>query len=195
MIKKIFNRGFTLIETMVAVLLLASAIAGPLTIAAKGLTAALVAKNQITAFYLAQDAMEQVRFLRDSACLAAGSSPNGCASNVWLSSLASCVSVDGTASCKLDSLGNSPTSPTACDGANCSAATDVLRFDTNNNSFNYNPAASVTVQHFIRVIHIKNDPTGTTPDEAVVTVQVSWNDVSGVTHAPITVRENLFRWQ
>ncbi len=195
MIKKIFNRGFTLIETLVAVLLLASAIAGPLTIASKGLSAALVAKDQITAFFLAQDAMEQVRFLRDSACLASGGGAGGCAANVWLSSLSPCVSTDGVASCKLDSLGFSPANPVACDAASCSASTDVLHFDSTNNSFNYNQSAPLSTQRYVRVIQIQNDPNGTAPDEAVVTVKVSWSDIAGVTHAPIIVREDIFRWQ
>ena len=55
--KQKIARGFTLIETLIAVLILTTAIAGPLTIASKGLTATLVAKDQISAFYLAQDAV------------------------------------------------------------------------------------------------------------------------------------------
>jgi prepilin-type N-terminal cleavage/methylation domain-containing protein len=59
-------RGFTLVETLVAVLLLTVAIAGPLTIISKSLITALVAKDQVTAFFLAQDAVEYVRFVRDT---------------------------------------------------------------------------------------------------------------------------------
>lgn len=180
--------GFTLIETLIAVLLLAISIAGPLTIASKGLTATLVAKDQFIAFYLAQDAVEQVRFLRDSACLSAAGGAGGCPVGSWLSSLASCVSADGSASCYLDSLGTNPAAPTGCSGA-C----PVMNYDPANMVFNYNPVARPTPQYFIRTVKIQNDPAS--PDEAVVTVTVSWNDLAGVTHLPITVRENIFRWQ
>lgn len=183
-------KGFTLVETLVAVLLLSIAISGPLTIASKGLTATLVAKDQFTGFYLAQDAMEYVRFLRDSSCLGATSDASGCPANVWLSSLSACVSADGSASCHVDSLGHYPDVPTACSGT-C----PILRYDTTNRYFNYSTAVPVTGQRFVRSVSIKNDPGGTTPDEAVVTVTVSWTDRVGVTRVPITVRESIFRWQ
>lgn len=183
------NGGFTLIETLLAVLLLTSAIAGPLTIASHGLTASITAKDQITGFYLAQDAMEQVRFVRDSNCLAAGSS-SGCPAGSWLSGLGACISTDGSASCYLDSLATNPSVATACTGA-C----PVMRYDATNNYFNYNSSMPATSQQFVRTVSIQNNPSGTTPDEAVVTVKVSWVDVADVTHPPVTIRENIFRWQ
>lgn len=183
-------RGFTLVETLVAVLLLSIAIAGPLTIASKGLTATLVAKDQFTGFFLAQDAVEYVRFLRDSACLAAASGPSGCPSNVWLSGLGACVSTDGSAKCYFDSLGSQPDVPTACSGT-C----PTLRYDPTNRYFNYNAAVGVTGQRYIRTVSIQNNPGGATPDEALVTVSITWSDIAGVTRVPITIRESIFRWQ
>lgn len=183
-------RGFTLVETLVAVLLLSVAIVGPLTIASKGLTATLVAKDQFTGFFLAQDAMEYVRFLRDSSCLASPSGGSGCPSNVWLSALSACISTDGSATCYLDSLGVHPDVPTACSGT-C----PTLRYDTPNRYFNYNASVPVSSQRYVRTVSIKNDPSGSTPDEAIVTVTVSWSDIAGATRVPITVRESIFRWQ
>ena len=180
------NKGFTLIETLVAVLLLAVAIVGPLTIASKGLTATLVAKDQFIGFYLAQDAIEQVRFLRDSACLATPGDSTGCPSGVWLSGLNNCLVSVNPNGCILDSLASNPATPAAC-GSTC----DIMRYDATNHIFNYNPAMPLTPQQFIRTVKITN----TTPDEAVVTVEVNWVDRAGITRIPITVRENIFRWQ
>lgn len=68
--KKILNKiknkeGFTIIETLVAITILMIAIAGPMTIAQKGLRASVQARDQITATYLAQDVMEYMKNLRD----------------------------------------------------------------------------------------------------------------------------------
>ena len=64
--KKGVARGFTLIETMVAISVLVVAITAPLTLASQSLFAAVYAKDQTTAFYLAQEALEIVRNKRDS---------------------------------------------------------------------------------------------------------------------------------
>jgi len=55
------NKGFTLIETLVAVSILMISIAGPLTIAQRSLKASIYAKDQVTASFLAQDMIEQIK--------------------------------------------------------------------------------------------------------------------------------------
>ena len=62
---KISARGFTLVETLVAVTLLTVAIVAPMTLTSKSLAAAYFAKDQITSFHLAQEAIETVRHARD----------------------------------------------------------------------------------------------------------------------------------
>ena len=59
------SKGFTLVETLVAISILMLAVTGPLYFASESLKAATYARDQITAFYLAQDAFEQVRKIRD----------------------------------------------------------------------------------------------------------------------------------
>jgi prepilin-type N-terminal cleavage/methylation domain-containing protein len=184
-LKTKFKKGFTLIETMVAVLILATAIAGPLTIASEGLSTALVAKDQTTAYYLAQDAVEYVRFARDT---------NRLQSNDWLAgtgsgstNLTPCVSSDGSASCYFDSLANSPSSPTTCVGGTC----PVMNYDNANFYFNYNNGNLPTL--FTRTVTITT-PVGGNAAEASLVVTVSWSDLPGLIHT-ITVREDLFNWE
>jgi prepilin-type N-terminal cleavage/methylation domain-containing protein len=168
-------RGFTLIETMVAVLLLSSAIAGPLTIASKGLSAALIARDQMIAFYLAQDAVEYVRFVRDSNRL------NG---DPWLTSLSACTGTDG---CTLD--------PSAGTVAACSGACDLIKKYDDGSShvyFSYT-LGNITPQQFRRTVTLAAPQSGGTTEE-VLTVSVAWRAQSGVTRT-ISVRENILDWQ
>lgn len=61
--------GFTLIEAMVAISLLTVAIVAPMALATQSLSSAYYARDQVTAFYLAQEAIESIRAIRDSQIL------------------------------------------------------------------------------------------------------------------------------
>ena len=67
---KLGERGFTLIETLVAVSLIMIAISGPLYSASQAHITALDAKNRLAASYLAQEGIEYIRMLRDTTYLA-----------------------------------------------------------------------------------------------------------------------------
>ena len=60
------QKAFTLIETLVAISILMIAIAGPLTVAAKGYAAAIDAKNQSIAANLAQEGLEYINYMKDN---------------------------------------------------------------------------------------------------------------------------------
>jgi prepilin-type N-terminal cleavage/methylation domain-containing protein len=61
--------GFTLIETMIAVTILTLSISGPLLGASRAIVLAEISRDQLTASYLAQEAIEYVRAMRDDAYL------------------------------------------------------------------------------------------------------------------------------
>ena len=67
------GRGFTLIETLVAVSFLTLAIISPMTLATQSLASAYYARDQVTAFHLAQEAIESGRAVRDENILAIAS--------------------------------------------------------------------------------------------------------------------------
>jgi prepilin-type N-terminal cleavage/methylation domain-containing protein len=105
---KIFNKkeylnrqqGFTLVETLVAVTILVIASLGPIAIAAQGISSATAAKDQITAYYLAQEGIEYVRYVRDSNAIRVGKlgeemSTNPNDSTYWLDGLTSCEGANG----------------------------------------------------------------------------------------------------
>ena len=59
------KKGFTLIETLIAITVLLIAIVAPMSLASEGILAARLAQDQIVAFYMAQEGVEAVRNLRD----------------------------------------------------------------------------------------------------------------------------------
>lgn len=65
------SKGLTLIETLVAVALLTVAIMAPMSLTTQSLSSAYYARDQMTAFHLAQEAIESVRIVRDENILTA----------------------------------------------------------------------------------------------------------------------------
>lgn len=63
------NSGFTLIEAMIAVSILALSVSGPLIGASRAIVLAQISRDQLTASYLAQEGIEYVRAMRDDAYL------------------------------------------------------------------------------------------------------------------------------
>lgn len=59
------NKGFTLVESLVAISILMVAIVIPMSIAQNGLNSATYSKDQMTAAFLAQDAIEYIKNKRD----------------------------------------------------------------------------------------------------------------------------------
>lgn len=171
---RLTTAGFTLIETLMAILVLTVAIAGPLTIASRGLNEALVAKDQTIAFYLAQDAVEFVRYQRDT---------NVLQSNAWLTGLDSCEAADG---CTVLSISDTI-------GA-CSGICPVLNYDKSLSVYTYNSIGGTVIPTiFTRTVHITTPVSGSAV-EAQVEVDVTWSDVGTVLHK-VSVQENLFNWQ
>ena len=65
MITTITQRGFTLVETLVAITIIALAIVGPLYAVQQSLNVSRVSRDQLVASALAQEAVEYVRSIRD----------------------------------------------------------------------------------------------------------------------------------
>lgn len=63
--KHMTQKGFTIIESLVAIAVLTLGIMGTMSAAQSGLSSFNFSKNQIVAFYLAQEGFEQIRNIRD----------------------------------------------------------------------------------------------------------------------------------
>lgn len=60
------KKGLTLVETLVAISILTIGVVGPLGVIAQALHTSYYTRDQMTAYYLAQEAVEYVRNLRDN---------------------------------------------------------------------------------------------------------------------------------
>lgn len=60
------NKGFTIVETLVAISILMIAIVGPLTVANRGYLAALDAKYESVAINYSQEALEYISYIKDN---------------------------------------------------------------------------------------------------------------------------------
>ena len=117
------QKGFTLIETMVAVTIIALAIAGPLTTASRAIVAGELSRDQFVASYLAQEGIEYVRAMRDDEFLALYPPQPGTAATAWNNFLngVSAGSIAGcrATTCTLDPAKAMNQALASCSGSAC----------------------------------------------------------------------------
>lgn len=175
-----FRRGFTLVETMVAITVLTISIVGPFTIASSSYQAAAAARDQLTANYLAQEAIEYIRSIRDANYLAVY--PNHSSSSAWLTGLSACMTGKP---CTVDPTGNAI--PTVCNDGTCASTPMNL---SSTNLYNQGPVSASNVPTpFTRAVRVTN---ALSPDEADITVVVTWSTAHRTYTA--TVTDHLFNW-
>src|SRR3989344_7463657 len=101
------NRGFTIVESLVAITILVLVVTGVTSAVQTSLSSYIFSKNQIIAFYLAQEGFEQIRNMRDENGIKDRSSPTN-----WLSGLNLCFDVNG---CYFNpALSGVPGAPISC---------------------------------------------------------------------------------
>ena len=176
------NIGFTLVETLVAISILSLSILAGFTAVQNGIKSSLTAKNQITAFYLVQEAMEIIKNVRDENALAF---INGDNTRSWLYGMSSQASDECYfgKTCYVDSTTSVPANIIqTCSGVNTTCP--YLRMDSNTGLWGY--TAGWTQTNFKRAVTFQNVST----DEVAVTVWISWTQ--GATTKSFQVTQSLF---
>lgn len=213
MIKQIrnFNNGFTLVETLVAITVLLLAIAAPLSIAANALFSAYYARDQITAYYLAEEAIEYIKNSRDTTFLTDVFDSDSSGNNNWLLGLEDCIDsgiefvgcyVDTTKQFDPYALNEGVQSCTANGQTDCPVLehceSNVNNIDTGLWGYGSIACASTPVNSkFKRKVVITPQPNiaGLT-EEALITVTITWPG-NGLSSAEkiFTLSGSMFNWQ
>jgi prepilin-type N-terminal cleavage/methylation domain-containing protein len=161
------RKGFTLVETLVAISVLVAAVMGAFSAAQIGITLSTYSKNQVIAFYLAQEGVEYIRNTRDN---------NGLANQPWLTGLSTCISPN---SCMIDSLYNTISQCTVL------GICPLLKQDSNG-FYNYTSGTDTLFRRQIQITTVNSN-------EVSILVTVSWQ--RGLVLRTFRVRENILDWQ
>ena len=173
------TRGFSLIEVLVAVSVLIISVTGTLSIIAREVSSAAIAKDQVVAFYLAQEALEYVRGVRDN---------NAIHDLSWLDGLNSspdCIDNKCVIDVNADPL-SVEQEVAECNATGC----DPLYLDS---SGVYNQQEDGDPTMFTREVQIVGIDDALSPAREVqVDATVRWT--SGVERS-FTISGNLFNWR
>lgn len=183
-LKKIISEnktGFTIIESLFAISILILSLTGPMAFSQSGLRASFVSRDQITAFYLAQDAIEFVKNWRDNNVLDNRSWDNNfsycstdyCSIDTFEAEYPYNGSSDGILDCGSDSTG--------CFNG------DPLKIDPNDSHLGHDGEEDSI---FHRQIKMKKINTG----EIKITVEVKWTTQEVIGERQIEVVEHIFNW-
>jgi len=199
------KKGFTLIETMVAVSILMLAVSGPLYAASRATVAANNSQDQLTALYLAQEGVEYVRMMRDTAFMdrytqnditASADSWNDFLNGAYAMSITNCRA----SSCALDPIPSNLLANMGYGSSLASSAGNPPLYMANDGITNYYTQKSVgnTLQKFVRTIQVIDIP-GTVdapgvpyPEKKIVSI-VSWNS-HGILYSE-KITDHITPWQ
>ena len=181
--------GFTLVETLVAIAIFASSVTALISITARGINDNVFVKNKLIAGYLAQEGVELIIHMRDSAAVRSSGS-SGTAWAEFLSEangIGNCYSngIDPLNTCTIDSS-VVPYTASPCTDAEC----PPLQFDSDTGTYVYFGSPD---SMFTRTISVVPVPEGNSVSrEVFVKSEVSWRQGSK-THTT-SYDYNLFDW-
>lgn len=170
------KKGFSLVETLVAVAVVVLALSGAFAAAQSGISSSIFSKDQIIAFYLAAEGVESIRNIRDQ---------NALENTHWLEGIAADSSDPCYfgKTCRVDAVDPVMNPLTTCTSGTC----PVLRQDQVNGFYGYTSGWRPT--QFTRNISL----TQLNENEVSILVRVTWS--KGLVNREFRVRENILDWQ
>jgi prepilin-type N-terminal cleavage/methylation domain-containing protein len=161
------ERGFTLVETLVAIAIIMIAIVGPYYSIQQAIMTSYAARDQLIASALSQEGEEYIYFLRDT---------NYLNSADWLNGMSGCFGPNG---CIVDPAQNTV--------AACSGTCSPLKLSTNGL---YTQSGNYPATRFTRTLKIQAIPNS--DHEVKVTVTVTW--ITEHRNFSVSTVENLYNW-
>ncbi len=191
--KKKFHKkgGFTLIEMIIAVFIFTISLSALMTVSARGLRAARLAQNQVIGDYLALEALEGVRNIRDAELL--NRNPTRTWEDLFDNNDCWTDHVDGSSADGCGLIYDS--SPVRVDLFPCPiGSSSECNMFYNDSTYRYlqfeggSASAGYEDYNFNRKIQFTTLPGNS--DELIVTVVVTWDQGKG----RVEYTENLFLW-
>lgn len=186
------KKGFSLIETLIAVTILSLSVAGPLFTASRAIVAAQISRDQLTASYLAQEGIEYVRMMRDNAFLSAYDVGGASVSTVGWNNFTTGSGDASIASCVLSACTLDPARPMGTGALKalfpCSGGTCTPLYL--NGGIYTQLTTGGTKTAFTRTVQATTTPATTAE---LITSTVQWN-FHEVVHT-VTVTDYLTPWQ
>ena len=173
------NQGFTLIETLVAVLIFATSIVTLIVLTAGGVSNTNHVKNRLTAQYLSEEGIDLVRAIRDGSVRY----------DTGLQGVADLVS-NCTVACTIEPINEELSSIEPCDGEFC----DPLKLVEGTGTYTYAEIIGSEIgieSPYTRTITVNEVEPGNS-DELEIESTVSWT--SGGRDFFITNHEYLYSW-
>ncbi|NCS98901.1 hypothetical protein GW764_01815 [Candidatus Parcubacteria bacterium] len=191
-IKKLIEnkKGFTIVESLFAIFILVISVTGPMAFTQSGLRASFIARDQVTAFYLAQDAIEYIKNVRDSNSIKS----IGGTDTFWLNSLSDCY--DGS-ECTIDTIDEVILScGTITNNPGCFDDNNLYPLKIDDDGF-FRITEGTKDSIFAREIKITPVPSGELigdVSEVQIEVIVKWQTPQSIGDKSINVKENMFNW-
>lgn len=178
------NSGFTIVETLIAIVIFSFSVVGMVTVAAGGIADLTLSRNRLVANYLAQEGIEVVRNVRDTYLM----DPTNTWGNFRTTFLGACATGCAIDSSKITGSPQMYLAPplvqsctTPITGA-CVVKEDLV-------TGAYGPILNGSDTVFSRAIIF----TSTNNDEMAVRVVVRWQH--GMSQQNVSVGENIYHWE
>ena len=176
--------GFSLVEALVAIAILLTVISGVMVLVNLSIKSGQNVSNRLSASYFASDAIEYLRYSRDSTWL----SDNQDSFQYWLNNAVD--DCDGSA-CKIETR-QGQGSPT-----NCGSSCPNLKYNTADKTYGYETGSDWETSKYTRAIKLIqiNDVSSQddSDDEVIVEVTVSWPQTGGGT-GELVLTDTLSSW-
>lgn len=171
-------KGFTLVEVLVAISILLVVVTATLGTASDSLSTTIYAKEQVTAYFLAQEAIEDIKNLRHQ---------NNLNNDLYWLCEGAAFSGLTTSQCGGEQFGLENTTDGGVNFYTCSTEPDCeLSWDTTSNLYG-GKATYPQTSPYTRIITLQQ-----ADDKALVTVEIKWKKSNRI--GSLKIQETLYNW-